>query len=224
MTFSPLKVAGSDAIRVLNEHRKSYPTTGLYPFLIGDAEDFERIQGASHYNKEEPSAMIRESQDLDLEEWIGERRREAEEYDLSPDDLLGDWPGEIVEKGSIGLHKDLLSGKVRSEVYLGLAKIEAPWQLPAALKYGGWNDCPYSEVHCAFHRRWQENFGAEISGMSSDIVECIVTKPPTDQESAIALAWEQYWYCADIVDQGCESIANLAATLLNSNYWYFWWD
>jgi hypothetical protein len=29
---------------------------------------------------------------------------------------------------------------------------------------------------------------------------------------------------SDIVDQGCESISNLAATLLNSPYWYFWWD
>ncbi|MBL8817724.1 MAG: DUF4253 domain-containing protein [Planctomyces sp.] len=28
----------------------------------------------------------------------------------------------------------------------------------------------------------------------------------------------------DIVEQGCESISNLAATLVNSGYWYFWWD
>ena len=38
------------------------------------------------------------------------------------------------------------------------------------------------------------------------------------------LAWEQYLYCQDIVVQGCETIANLAATLLNSPFWYFWWD
>jgi hypothetical protein len=40
----------------------------------------------------------------------------------------------------------------------------------------------------------------------------------------MALAWEQYWYCLDIVDQGVGSVSALAATLLNSTYWYFWWD
>jgi uncharacterized protein DUF4253 len=60
--------------------------------------------------------------------------------------------------------------------------------------------------------------------MSGDIVECAVTRPPTDRNAATILAWEQYWYCVDIVEQGCESVSNLAATLLNSPYWYFWWD
>ena len=60
--------------------------------------------------------------------------------------------------------------------------------------------------------------------MSGDIVECVVTKPPTDRNAPTILAWEQYWYCVDIVEQGCESVSNLAATILNSPYWYFWWD
>ena len=55
--------------------------------------------------------------------------------------------------------------------------------------------------------------------MSGDIVECAVTKPPTDRNAATILAWEQYWYCV-----GSESVSNLAATLLNLPYWYFWWD
>ncbi|MBI5726174.1 MAG: DUF4253 domain-containing protein [Planctomycetes bacterium] len=96
--------------------------------------------------------------------------------------------------------------------------------MPAFLKCGAWNECPEAAVHCAFHREWQAEFGAEITGMSGDIVECTVANPPLNKEVAIKLAWQQYWYCADIVGQGCESISNLAATLLNSPYWYFWWD
>jgi hypothetical protein len=42
--FTTLKIAGGDAIRVLNDHRLHYPTTGLYPFLIGDAEELGRIK------------------------------------------------------------------------------------------------------------------------------------------------------------------------------------
>jgi len=71
-------------------------------------------------------------------------------------------------------------------------------------------------VHCAINQYWQKEFGAEIVGVSSDVIECIVKNPPRDKETAIKLAWQQYWYCADIVVQGCESIANLAATLLNA--------
>jgi hypothetical protein len=87
---------------------------------------------------------------------------------------LGEWPGEVADKGSIGLHKDVLSGKTKPEVYLGLAKIERPWHLPAVLKYGAWNECPEPEIHGAFHRQWQERHGAEITGMSGDVVECAV--------------------------------------------------
>ena len=40
----------------------------------------------------------------------------------------------------------------------------------------------------------------------------------------MALAWEQFLFCEDIVSQGVETISNLGATLLNSPYWFFWWD
>jgi len=42
-----------------------------------------------------------------------------------------------------------------------------------------------------------------------------------DQRS---LAREQYAYCNDLVDQGTESVAALAAGLLDGTVWYFWWD
>lgn len=224
MGFTALKIAGSDAIRLLNEHRLRYPDTGQYPFLIGDEEDLERVKEAAEFNNQDPLEIIRESLEVDTADWIAGRRQDAEEYEFSPEESLGEWPGEIAEKGSISRHIDLLSRRIMPEVYLGLAKIETPWQLPAILQYGAWNECPEAEVHCAFHRQWQEKYGAEIAGISGDVIECRVNNPPTDQEAAIALAWEQYWYCADIVEQGCGNVSNLAATLLNSPYWYFWWD
>jgi hypothetical protein len=224
MEFTTLKVPGTDALRLLREHRLRYPATGRYPFLIGDDEELDRIKEGAEFNQQDPLAIIRASLEIMTAEWIAERRQKAEKYEFSLDETLGEWPGEIFEKGSIGLHKDVLSGKIIPEVYLGLAFIERPWQLPAILKYGGWNDCPEAEVHCAFYRKWQERFGAEITGMSGDVVECAVKNPPGDQEEATALAWEQYWYCTDVVEQGCGSVLNLAATLINSSYWYFWWD
>jgi hypothetical protein len=73
-------------------------------------------------------------------------------------------------------------------------------------------------------RYWKERYGAEIVSLSGDVIECAVQKPPRTIEDSIELAWEQYWYCSDIVDQGTQTIMNLAAGLMNSDYWFFWWD
>jgi hypothetical protein len=224
MNLTTLRIRGADAIQLLMDHRAGYVRTGQYPFLIGDAEELERIEESAEFVSDDSAEIIKASLFTNVNDWIAFERTNAEEYEFSFDETLGEWPRAKPAKGSIGLHKDLLSGKVKPEVFLGLASIEQPWQLPAVLKYGGWNDCPSTTVHCAFYRRWQEKFDAEITGMSGDTVECIVARPPTNQHDAIELAWEQYWYCKDIVEQGCESVANLGATLLDSPYWFFWWD
>lgn len=224
MTFKTIKVPGVEAVEQLNAFRDQYPQTGQYPFLIGPDEERQRITEAAEFNQESPEEIILASQNVNLDEWVAERRAELEEYGFSADEMLGAWPGDISEKGSLSLHKNVLSGRIHPEVFLGQVQIESPWRLPAALKYGGWNDCPEPEVQCAFHQKWHSEFGAEICGVAGDVIECTVERPPQDQESALRLAWEQYWYCADIVDQGCESINNLAATLLKSPYWFFWWD
>jgi hypothetical protein len=243
MEFTTLKIPGADAIRLLNEHRSRYPATGQYPFLIGNHED---VAWGAESSKRKPAAIIRASLGITIAKWIRQRFKDAGVVESSPGETLADWPGEwpdtdtarlfrqieklhewpgewpdeTLEKGSISLHKDL-SGKIKPEVYVGFAKIEQPWHLPAILKFGGWNECPEPEVHCAFHREWQHRFGAEITGVSGDVVECTVKNPPTDRKGATILAWEQACYCADVVE---ERGPNFAATLMNSPYWYFWWD
>jgi len=34
----------------------------------------------------------------------------------------------------------------------------------------------------------------------------------------------QYVYCSDIVDHEVETLNALAAVLMGSDRWYFWWD
>lgn len=218
------QIAGSDALTVLDSRRKSYRETGDYPFLIGDAEEAGRVREAAEFNTQSFEEIVRGAAEVNLDQWIAERRLEAEEYEFSAKDLLGNWPGEVTGKGAISLHRDILTGEIKPEVFPGTAAITEPWQLPAVVKFGGWNECPEAEVQCAFYRRWQTEFDAQVVGMSGDIVECVVGKPPVDRATALDLAWQQYWYCADIVDQGGGSISNLAATLLDSPYWFFWWD
>jgi hypothetical protein len=47
---------------------------------------------------------------------------------------------------------------------------------------------------------------------------------PATREEALELAREQYFYCNDIVDQGMGSYRRLAAGLMASDWWFFWWD
>mgnify|MGYP003663097062 FL=1 len=224
MTFTSIQVHGTEAVERLNELRDQFAKTGKYPFLIGPHQDRETMIKSAEFNRQSPEEILRASQKIDLEEWVAERRAEVEEYRYSPYEDLGEWPGEIHDKGSLILHKNAVTGNFLPEVFIGLAEVETSWQLPAVLKFGGWNDCPDAEVQCAFHRKWQAEFGAEICSVGGGVIECTVNQPPQDQQSAMQLAWEQYWYCADIVDQGCETISNLGATLLKSPYWFFWWD
>jgi hypothetical protein len=78
--------------------------------------------------------------------------------------------------------------------------------------------------HAALWRYWQERYGATVACIANDVIEFTVSKPPRTREQALELARQQYVYCADIVHQGVGTVEALAATMMNSSVWYFWWD
>lgn len=223
-TFVAERIDGAKALDTLAAYRNDYLKTGNFPFLIGESRDLKLINEV--YSSEDRSfdELIKSSLTIDPQEWINQQRANAEASHFTAGSTLGVWPDERPAQGEISLHRDTLNGDIRPNVVIGLARIKEIWQLPAAVKYGGWNDCPSADVHCAFFRKWQAEVGVQILGMSGDVVECLVSNPPTDQAAAIELAWQHYWYCPDIVEQGCKTVSNLAATLIDSDYWYFWWD
>ena len=73
-------------------------------------------------------------------------------------------------------------------------------------------------------RSWRDRYGAELIGMSSDTINLRVAVRPKTREEALALARDQYVYCADNIDQGVRTYSALAAALMESDWWYFWWD
>lgn len=95
---------------------------------------------------------------------------------------------------------------------------------PAFLKWGGWNANPPPELHVAALRSWRDRHGAELVGISNDVLNLRVASRPGTREAALALAQEQCVYCEDIVLQGVGTLAPLAAILMASDWWYFWWD
>ncbi len=95
----------------------------------------------------------------------------------------------------------------------------------AILGWGDWNACPRPEEHVAILRHWRSRYGARLHAISTDTLELVVSDPPTTFANALVLAREQYAYASDIVDQGeHSSVGVLAAALVGSPHWHFWWD
>lgn len=222
MNFDVQKLAGSDAVKQLKRYRDVFPDTGDYPFIIGDEDELAELKElqAGSTNETMTEALL-----FNTNDWMADREAKAIAGGLDKRKILGEWKTPDTGMGSIvSLHKDIASGHEKPVVHMGLARIVQPWHLPAVVGFGGSGDCPAPAVHCAFLKKWQEQFDAEITGLSSDTLECVVKSPPVTETDAMALAWEQFWYCPGSVDQGSETIAGLAMELYGANYWFFWWD
>jgi hypothetical protein len=110
-----------------------------------------------------------------------------------------------------------------------LAKIPTtnPWELPAWVPMGGFNDCPSPAEQVAVFRRWYEKYGAvpDLVSYEEWELELRDKKPVNENAEAEVLAKEQFAFCYDIVMQREDgSIRSLASGLKGSSVWYFWWD
>ncbi|MGZ8702598.1 MAG: DUF4253 domain-containing protein, partial [Gaiellaceae bacterium] len=136
----------------------------------------------------------------------------------------GEWPTGTQPTTSFTGPTEILSGLPLPEVALVVVPADASWHVPCLLQYGDWNECPPAVAHAAILRRWEERYGARVVTMRYDTIELAVDRPIATQQEALVVAHEQYVYCADIVQQGTETIEALAAALLGATVWYFWWD
>lgn len=147
---------------------------------------------------------------------------ENDDYELP----IGDWP-DVDEMGSgrgCVLVRDTRTGEPLEKVHILLVPAATGYEVPALLRWGGWNECPPPAHHVAALRRWHEDYGAELVGLSGDVVELRVAKRPATRDEAMRLAREQYIYCNDAVDQGAGDLSILAGMLMASDWWFFWWD
>lgn len=190
--------------------------------ICGSPKEVGRLEESAERTEQSPREILEAARRIDVAEW---RREQEAELGLDRADVLDedDWPGWI-DTGGLTLTDDVLTGEPLPSVAVARLQVGAPWEIPAYLRFGGWNGCPEPEVHCAVWKDWHEGFGAHIVGVSGSVVEAVVEQSPMDPEEAMRLAWQQYLYCTDRVDQGAESVVNLAAQLFLARTWYFWWD
>jgi hypothetical protein len=137
---------------------------------------------------------------------------------------LGEWPSEPMGAPQLSVATETLSGAPSPKAQLVILPTDDWTAIPAYLNWGNWNDCPAPEYHVAALRSWRDRFGAELIGLSHDVMNIRGKRRPESREAAIDLAREQYVYCSDIVEQGVGTLSALAAVLMQSDWWYFWWD
>jgi Domain of unknown function (DUF4253) len=247
-----MTVPGTEAVATWKRLRKLVPKMGHWPLLLGTDEDLDDLAYSLERAKgQTPTRVLRKAEKIDavaeFTRWqqVVERncREAAKEWEESgaPDvqqeyeHVLaqappfqglprGDWPEDAEPAMVFRIPFDVLTKKPLPAVHVGLVPTTQGWTTPAFLTFGGWKDCPRPHDHLAVLRYWGERYGAEVVGITHDIVEMLVARPPRSRRRALELAREQYLYCSDIVDQGTRTIDNLAAILLGGKVWYFWWD
>ena len=218
--FEQRIVAGSEALAEWERLRGAFADTGLYPVILGDARDRDGLLGAL---PQEPSLdeILEEASSVHVGEWLAERGNEEIE---AIEDELRNWPEDPGDEMGLTTPNEVDSGRPKSEVIIALLPVSEPAEVFARLRWGGWNDCPWPAEHVAVHRHWAERYGAEPIAITADVIECLVRRPPLERRDALRLAKEQFAYCPEIVEQGTLTLESLAAGLLDSRFWFFWWD
>ena len=215
-----ITVPGQFALEELDQALQEARETGFHPILQGDAADYELVLEGMEQG-DEPDNILREAEKIVVPEWF-ERRIAGTPLPCDDDDCPSESGSDAFLR--IVTHLDPVADEPKPEVLIRNFKVPDAWHAFAHLAWGGWNKSPTAAEHCAIHRYWAEQYGAEVVSITSNEVQCRVSRPPTDRESAIKLAQAQYVYCEHVVDQANQSITALAASLVNSKYWYFCWE
>ncbi|HEY0625945.1 MAG TPA: DUF4253 domain-containing protein [Allosphingosinicella sp.] len=233
----PFRQFSTTGARALAEWERLRAAGGGWPIIVGGeheakalAANFEAgrptsvediLQRAENLNHRQALAEEVARSDAAYRKWAADNNEGVEE---EPDPELGEWPEEPIFTSGPILARDIVTMEPLELVPLLLVPAQQGWQVPAHVKFGDFNACPPPHVHVAALRAWQERYGAELVSLGGATMELRVKKRPKTREEAVELAWEQYRYCPDIVTQGVGDIYPLAAVLMASDWWYFWWD
>lgn len=227
-----IHVPGGDAsVKLWHKLHASLPAVGYSPVMLGEPDDLDSHRERLQFDARPATEVLAAAAKVDPVEYFRTTRLERLEDMASmgedPSAVLppeGRWPDKPQPSHRFSTPFHILTGKPHKELAVALVPTPRSWEVPAHLAFGGWNECPGDETHVAVLSHWNRLYGAEVLAMTSDVLELFVARPPTTRDEATAVARDVYVYCPDTVDQGVETIQNLASLMLNGSAWYFWWD
>ena len=151
---------------------------------------------------------------------IGEEAEKEE--DVEPP--VGEWRAEPAYDPGLSVAYELGTNQPKPLVHIALIPTDDPTAIPAYMRWGNWNANPPPAYHVAALRAWRDKYGAELIGLGFDVINLRVARRPATRDEALDLARTQYVYCSDIIVQGVGSYRALAAGLMETDWWFFWWD
>jgi hypothetical protein len=226
-----------DGMRICTRHEelwKQGQREGFTPLLIlvSDvlAEAIELgyedadLEAAAENTAAMRADILRKAETVDADAFLAARLAEYTEAHEG-DDIMG----EFEDQEPVDYLTSIMVKNDVREIILAKIPTTKPWELAAWVPMGGFNDCPSPAEQVAVFRRWHERYGAVPDLVTYDVWELELRgkAPVNDNESAEALAKEQFAFCYDIVMQageGFNKIRGLANRLKGSSVWYFWWD
>jgi hypothetical protein len=211
-------VPGRDAIEVSDRLRR-VENASHSPLLLGDGWDLRAHDDATRATTDPPHAIIERARDFDLDAWIvGRLAGVARELRTEPTET---WTPHGDDRERFRLVRDSALDLPRPSLTIALVPTRSSVETPAWLAFGNWRGCPEPTVHVAMLTRWQERYGAEVIGIGSDTIELRVQRPPTERDSAIALAREHVAYAPSLLAGGTRSIDDIAESIAGARVWSF---
>ncbi|WP_423800728.1 DUF4253 domain-containing protein [Neobacillus sp. SAB-20_R2A] len=196
---------------------------GYTPLIIIPSEMMlEVIEAESdkEYLNDNRESILAKAKDIDVKELLKNLLDEVMPMEEDEDyDITGEF---AIEKRTN--HFLSIEEAVNEKIILAKIPTDKPWEVAAWVPMGGFNECPMPEEQVAVFKYWYEKYGSTPALVTPDVWELYIVNPPKTQEESGLLAWEQFGFCGDIVWQGVGTVNSLAGTLINSSYWYFWWD
>jgi hypothetical protein len=186
---------GSEAVDRWRSLRAIAGQSGFWPVILGDDKEVERILGVADSEYGQPlETILKDAFSRSAERWLKEREKlQRGEIVGDPDAFLAslheEWPAKIERLTQFTIPYDgLKSKRPKDKITIGLFPTMNPWELPAYLNFGGWNECPDPSAHVRLMKRWYDEYGAELVGMNGDEVEMYATRPPITRQDALRLA------------------------------------
>ncbi|MCB9855088.1 MAG: DUF4253 domain-containing protein [Phycisphaerales bacterium] len=199
----------------------------LYPIITADIKGI--WTPTMHSN---PNVVMRLSQAIEATDHVASCDtwyRSMEDESFVGDALDGEWPDNIpvctesYEIREAGLTSD--NPRVALSFYPGTDAIS----MLSHIAYTG--DTPQTELIIAYLRQWDARYGIDLISASSCSIELRVDRSPADRNDALKLARECMLLCPCLIGERdeilgfrCDNIHKLAAHLMGSTYWQFWWS
>lgn len=220
-------MSGAEVTRLYQQACADGKENGYVPVIVfvdDVLEDFiegiyEKEGGSESYINSMLSVEYSNGKELFDERYAQLESYYGEEFISIDNDLLDMW----LSLDSNGQESCLPAlDAFEGEAYLIHVPTDKPYEIFAWLPFGGWNECPDTDIMIAMCKYWYDEYGAKPAIITHDTLTFYLNEPITSKETAVLIAKEQCAFCSEALGMG--GMASYVAMTLDSNVWTFWWD